>query len=186
MSTSGGRDSRRAASGSPLPEMSFHSAWSRRVPTRVTPPRQRPVSVRRACTSERRLVARQPRAGWSLAKGASRQRQAADQVEIQDVIAVHKHDLAALGGVEGIAQSIAGCLGDLTPSHDERMVHQNAPVAQVAVVVLGVERFNTFATEDLVELHQGARTIRSLVETVGRIHDLVDETAEDLSVCWLR
>lgn len=53
-------------------------------------------------------------------------------------------------------------------------------MAEVAVAVLAVERLETLAAKNLVELRQRARTIRTLVVTVGWAHELVNETAEDL------
>lgn len=72
--------------------------------------------------SERRFVARRPR-GCAFGQG-----QAGDDVKVQDVIAVYEHNLAAFRSVEGVAEPVTGCLGDLATCNDERVVDQRPTV----------------------------------------------------------
>jgi hypothetical protein len=57
-----------------------------------------------------------------------RERQVGYDVQIQDVVSVHEHDLAALRSIEGIANPVARRLGDLSSSHDECVVDENTLV----------------------------------------------------------
>ncbi|MFC5123071.1 hypothetical protein ACFPRL_06390 [Pseudoclavibacter helvolus] len=55
-----------------------------------------------------------------------------------------------------------------------------ADMTEVAVVVLAIERLETFAAKYLIELRERPRTVGPFVEPIGRAHQLVDEAAEDL------
>lgn len=48
------------------------------------------------------------------------------------------------------------------------------------MVVLAIERLETFAAKYLIELRERPRTVGPFVEPIGRAHQLVDEAAEDL------
>ena len=55
-----------------------------------------------------------------------------------------------------------------------------ADMPEVAVVVLAIERLETFAAKYLIELRERPRTVGPFVEPISWAHQLVDEAAEDL------
>ncbi|MNL75558.1 hypothetical protein D3C87_2013840 [compost metagenome] len=46
--------------------------------------------------------------------------------EIDDVLSIHKKDLASLGLIQLVADPVASSFGDLTTCDDERMVDQDS------------------------------------------------------------
>jgi hypothetical protein len=61
-----------------------------------------------------------------------------DHVEVQDVVAIHKHDLATLAGIKLVAEPIARSLRYLAAGDDERMVDKH-PLADLGVKDLMTE-----------------------------------------------
>lgn len=53
-------------------------------------------------------------------------------------------------------------------------------MTDVALVVLGIECLETFAAKYLIDLRERPRTVRPLVELIGRARQRVDEAAEHL------
>src|ERR1700730_3418547 len=51
----------------------------------------------------------------------------ADDEQIQNVVALHKHDLASLRGVKLAAEPVARRLGDLASGNYEDMIDENLP-----------------------------------------------------------
>lgn len=53
--------------------------------------------------------------------------QVGDDEQIQDVVAVHEHDLRPLSRVEPLPEPVLGLLSDPASRDDESMVHQHTP-----------------------------------------------------------
>ena len=71
--------------------------------------------------------------------------QVGDDVQIEDVLAVHEHHLGPLCGIEPLPQPVSGLLSDLTAGNNEGVINEHAAIE------LWIEYLVTEHHRDLVE-----------------------------------